>query len=149
LYDDNDPDDENKSVYPSMDMEHYVTYKEFKSVDEIKAYDKDFMKREIGRYLNNIDLNKCRFEYATDPVLYRYIMANHQGFMAMINVLFSFVNNTKEIKLLSGYNPRFDVDVSTNSLESNVAAIVKMPLFMDRDQREISAYDLKRLEPWY
>jgi hypothetical protein len=149
LYDDNDPDDESKSVYPSMDMEHYVTYREFKSIAEIKAYDKDFVKNEIGRYLSGVDLNKCRFEYDASPVLYRYILANHQGFMAMINVMFSFIDNTKEIKLLSGYHPRFDMDVSTNSLETNVGAIVKIPLYVDRDEREISSHDLRRLPAWY
>ena len=147
LYDDNDPDDESKSVYPSMDMEHYVTYREFKSIDEIKAYDKDFVKKELERHIG--DTSKCTYVYDPTPVLHRYILANHREFMAMINVMFSFIDNTKEIKLLSGYHPRFDVDVSTNSLETNMAAIVKMPLFIDRDQREISSYDLKRLEPWY
>lgn len=147
LYDDNDPNDENKSVYPSMDMEHYVNYRAFRSIDEIKAFDKEFVKKELERYVG--DTSKCKFEYDPSPVLYRYVLENHRGFMAMINVKFSFIDNTKEIKLLSGFHPRFDMDVSTNSLEPNVAAIVKIPLYVDRDEREISSYDLRRLEAWY
>jgi len=147
LNDDNDPDDDRKSVYPSMDMEHYVQFRKFKSIDEIKAYDRDFVKREIERYIG--DTSKCTYFYDPAPVLLRYVAANHQGCIGMANVMFSFIDNTKEVKFLSATNPRYDFDISTDSLETNVEAIVRVPWYTDRDVRELSSHDLTRLPPWY
>jgi len=80
-------------------------------------------------------------------VLLRYIVTNRIG--GMVNILFSFIENTKDVKFLSAVHPRFDFDISSNSLETNISCIERIPLYIDRDVLEISSRDLKRLEPWY
>jgi hypothetical protein len=90
-----------------------------------------------------------KYVYDPTPVLLRYVVENHLGCIGMINALFSFIENTKEVKFLSATNPRFDVDISSNSLETNLSCILRIPVYTDRDEREISPYDLKKLPPWY
>ncbi len=142
-----DEEDESKSVYPAGDRDLYLQFQQFDSIAKIKAHDKDLVKNELGREMGNP--NDYTYIYEPTPILLRYIVANHQGCMGMVNVLYSFIDNTKEVKFLSAYHPRFDVDISSNSLETNISCILRIPLYVDRDVREISSYDLKRLEPWY
>ncbi len=147
LYND-DEEDENKSVYPQHEMDVYLSYREFDSIDQIKAHDVEVVKKELGRDMTD-PANTYRYFYDQQPVLLRYIVANHIGCIGMVNILFSFIDNTKEVKFLSGTNPRYDIDISSNSLETNLSCILRIPVYTDRDTREISPYDLKRLAPWY
>lgn len=144
LYND-DEEDEGKSVYPSFDMESYLDFRQFDSIDQIKKYDIEVAKKELGRDMT--DPRGYNYVYDATPVLLRYIVTNRIG--GMINILFSFIENTKEVKFLSAVHPRFDFDISSNSLETNVSCITRIPLYVDRDVLEISSHDLKRLEPWY
>ncbi|MBC7862970.1 MAG: hypothetical protein IAF38_08335 [Bacteroidia bacterium] len=143
-----DEEDESKSVYPMDERDLYLNFKQFASIDEIKKHDVELVKKELGRDMTD-PLATYKFVYEEQPILLRYIVANHVGCMGMVNVLYSFINNTKEMKFLSAFNPRFDYEISTNSLETNLSCILRTPLYVDRDVREISSYDLKRLDPWY
>ncbi|MFL9483909.1 hypothetical protein ACI6Q2_14115 [Chitinophagaceae bacterium LWZ2-11] len=146
LYND-DEEDESKSVYPLMDMEIYVQFRQFDSIDQIKAHDVELVKKTLGRDMT--EPKGYNYVYDEQPVLLRYIAQNHMGFIGMVNILFSFINNTKEVKFLSGTNPRFDFDLSSNSLETNIDCILRIPVYTERDIRELSPHDLKRLPPWY
>jgi hypothetical protein len=148
LYND-DEEDENKSVYAAGDREVYIQFRQFGSIDEIKANDEELVKKELGRDMPDPS-GTYKYVYDPQPVLLRYVAANHRGCIGMINVLFSFIDNTKEVKFLSAANPRFDVDISSNSLETNISCILRIPVYHDRGEPgEISSRDLKRLEPWY
>ncbi|MDB5006951.1 MAG: hypothetical protein JWP45_1344 [Mucilaginibacter sp.] len=146
LYND-DEEDESKSVYPSYERDVYLQFKQFDSIEEIKADDIELVKKELGGDMT--DARGYTYVYDPQPVLLRYIAANHIRCIGMLNVLFSFIDNTKEVKFLSGTNPRFDVEISSNSLETNISCITRIPVYTARDVGEISSYDLKRLEPWY
>jgi hypothetical protein len=147
LYND-DEEDESKSVYPSYGRDMYLDYREFASINEIKAHDKELVKKELGRDMK--DPASYTYTYDETPVLLRYVVANHIGCIGMVNIMFSFINNTKEVKFLSGTNPRFDVDISSNSLETNLSCILRIPVYMEREEpREINLYDLTKLPPWY
>ncbi|TGD57952.1 hypothetical protein [Flavobacterium humi] len=146
LYND-DEEDEGKSVYPGFDMDIHLQYREFDSIDQIKAHDIEVVKNNLGRDMT--DPRGYTYVYDTAPVLLRYVVANHIGCIGMVNVLFSFIDNTKEVKFLSATNPRFDFDLTSNSLETNVSCILKIPVYTDRDISQISTYDLKRLPEWY
>lgn len=148
LYND-DEEDENKSVYPSMEMDVYLQFKQFASIDEIKAHDIALVKKELGRDMTD-PAPTYKYVYEETPVLLRYVVENHLGCIGMVNILFSFISNAKEVKFLSATNPRFDVDISSNSLETNLDCILRIPLYRDREEPgQISSYDLKRLPPWY
>lgn len=146
LYND-DEEDENKSVYPLMEMDAYLDYRQFDSIDQIKAYDKEVVKNHLGRDMT--DARGYNYVYSAEPVLLRYIAANHIGFIGMVNIMFSFIDNTKEVKFLSGTNPRFDAELTSNSLETNINCILKIQVYTDRDVTSIHPGDLKRLPPWY
>jgi len=148
LYND-DEEDENKSVYPAGETYVYLQYREFGSIEEIKAYDVELVKKELGRDMTD-PAGSYKYVYDPQPVLLRYVAENHLGCIAMINVLFSFIGNTKEVKFLSATNPRYDLDISANSLETNISCILRIPVYRDREEPgQLSSYDLKRLEPWY
>lgn len=148
LYSDEE-EDESKSVYPSDEREIYLNFKRFASIAEIKAHDKELVKRELGREMKN-PAEEYSYVYDEQPVLHRYVVANHIGCIGMINIRFSFIQNSKEVQFLSAENPRFDVDISSNSLETNIDCILKIPVYKEREEpREISPYDLKKLPEWY
>ena len=147
LYND-DEEDENKSVFPLTEMDIYIPFIQFESIDQVKAWDTELVKKQIGQDMTDAP-GTYKYVYDPTPVLLRYIAANHIGFIGMVNVLFSFIDNTKEVKFLSGTNPRFDIDLSSNSLETNISCILRIPVYTARDVDQISSYDLKRLEPWY
>ena len=148
LYND-DEEDENKSVYPSNEMDLYLQFRRFASIDEIKAHDIEVVKKELGRDMTD-PASSYTYVYEEPLVLLRYVAENHRGCIGMINILFSFINNTKEVKFLSATNPRYDVDISSNSLETNIDCILRIPIYRDRDEPgELSTYDLKKLPPWY
>ncbi len=147
LYND-DEEDEGKSVYPGMEMDLYLQYRQFDSIDQIKAHDVELVKKELGRDMTD-DPRTYKYVYDPQPVLLRYVVENHRGCVGMVNILFSFIENTKEVKFLSATNPRYDYDLSSNSLETNLSCILRIPVYLDRDVTEISPYDLKKLPPWY
>lgn len=146
LYND-DEEDENKSVYPGMERDIYLNYRTFSSINEIKAHDIDVVKRELGREMDNPQ--DYTYTYDPTPVLLRYVVANHVGVIGMVNILFSFIDNTKEVKFLSATHPRFDVDISADSLETNLSCILRIPVYTDRDIRDISVHDVRKLPAWY
>lgn len=147
LYND-DEEDEGKSVYPGMEMDLHLNFRQFSSMDEIKAYDIGIVKDNLGRDMTDPP-ETYRYVYPTDPVLLRYVAANHIGCIGIIDVRFSFIENTKEMKFYSAENPRFDFEVSANSLETNISCIAKIPIYRHGEIYEINTRDLTRLEPWY
>jgi hypothetical protein len=147
IYND-DEEDESKSVYPLMDRDIYLDFRQFGSIDQAKAHDIEVVKNELGRDMTD-PAGSYRYFYPPDPVLLRYVAANHIATIGLIDVRFSFIENTKEMKFLSAANPRFDYELSTNSLETNLSCISKIPMYRDGEIYEINPYDLTRLEPWY
>ena len=143
-----DEEDENKSVYPSMETDIHLQFKQFDSIEQIKAHDVDLVKNEMGRDMKD-DIKDYTFFYDPVPILLRYVVANHRGCIGMVNIMYSFADNTKEVKFLSASNPRFDFDLSSNSLETNLSCILRIPVYSDREVGEINPYDLSRLPPWY
>lgn len=147
LYND-DEEDEGKSVYASDDRDIYIDYREFSSIDEAKAHDIDLVKKYAGRDMTG-PADTYRYVYPADPVLLRYVAANHVRIFGLIDVRFNFIENTKELKFYSAEEPRFDFDISTDSLETNLSCIAKIPVYWNRELYEINPHDLKRLPEWY
>lgn len=147
LYDDNE-EDENKSVYPLFDMDLYLNYRKFDSIEHIKKHDIEVVQKSVGRDMT--DPKGYTYVYSPDNVLLRYVAANHLGCIGMIDIRFSFINNTKEVKFMSAANPRFDFELSSNSLETNLDCIAQIPMYNKwGEPGEISTHDLTRLEAWY
>jgi hypothetical protein len=147
LYND-DEEDENKSVFALMDRELNLPFIQFDSIDKIKAYDVEVVKNELGREMTAAAA-PYKYVYDEQPVSLRYLFANHREFIGLVNILFSFIGNTKEVKFLSGTGPRFDFDLSADSLETNLSCILRIPVYTERDVTELNPYDMKRLPPWY
>ena len=145
LYDD-DEEDEGKSVFPGGETDAYLQYREFTSIEQIKAHDMEVVKKQMGRDMTD-PATSYRYVYDPQPVLLRYVATNHIGCIGMIDVRFSFIENTKEVKFLSATHPRFDTEMSSNSMETNVSCITRMDVFTDRDIVRINSHDLKRLPP--
>ncbi len=143
-----DEGDEGKAVYPSDERDLYLTFRQFESIEQIKAYDIELVKKEFGRDMPD-PANTYKYVYDPTPVYLRYIAGTDRRFVGIVNIIFSFINNTKEVKFLSGTNPRFDQELTSNSLESNISCILRISVYSDRDITQIYSQDLKRLPPWY
>lgn len=147
LYNDSE-EDENKSVYALYDMDLRLDYKKFDTIEHIKKHDIEIVQKNIGRDMT--DPKGYAYSYNEDPILLRYVAANHLGCIGIIDIKFSFINNIKEMKFMSASNPRFDLDVSSNSLETNLDCIAQIPVYNRwGEPGEISTHDLTRLEAWY
>ena len=100
LFDDDDPDDESKSVYESGSYESYLNYQQFDSIEKIKAFDREYAKKELRDSMSGC-LDGYQFVYEPEPVLLRYVLSYPRSVVGMVNVRFSFINNTKEVAFLS------------------------------------------------
>jgi hypothetical protein len=147
LYND-DEEDESKSVYASDERDLYVTFRQFDSIDQIKAHDIDLVRKEFGRDMPD-PASTYKYVYESTPVYLRYIAGSDRHFVGVINIIFSFIDNTKEVKFLSGTGPRFDQELSSNSLETNISCILRIPVYTERDMGQIYSSDVKKLPPWY
>jgi hypothetical protein len=49
LYND-DEEDENKAVYPLDERDLYVTFRQFDSIEQVKAHDIELVKKEFGLF---------------------------------------------------------------------------------------------------
>jgi hypothetical protein len=147
LYND-DEEDENKAVYPLDERDLYVTFRQFDSIEQVKAHDIELVKKEFGRDMPD-PANTYKYVYDQAPVYLRYIAGSDRHFVGIVNIIFSFIDNTKEVKFLSSTNPRFDHDLTSDSLETNLSCILRIPVYTDRDISQIYSSDLKRLPPWY
>jgi hypothetical protein len=146
LYDDNDPADEDKSVFELMAREQYVPFQQFDSLDQARAADRELVRRELGRDLS-APLDAYRFVYAPEPILQRYVAANHVGVIGMAHVRYSFIDNLKEVAFLSARSPKYDQELTATSLQTNLSLLTALADY-EHDRPLISASDLTRLPLW-
>jgi hypothetical protein len=144
LYDDNDPADESKSVYDAGEREYYVDYREYDSIEKIRAADVDFVQKELGRDLKD-PIGSYQFIYDDQPVLQRYVIANNRQVIGMVNVRYCFIDNTKEIEFLSAESPKYDTTVSSSSLQTNLSCMVALTKY---GETFINPHDIKKLPLW-
>src|SRR5688500_2362045 len=107
--------DDIKSVIPLMRGELYVNYREFASIEEIKAHDVQLVQKELGRDMDKPE--DYTYEYPEHITMHRYVAQNHIGCIGLIDIRFNFISNIKELKFMSGADPRFDHELSSGSLE--------------------------------
>ncbi len=142
-----DEEDESKSVYPQDEYDLYLNFRQFASIQEIKAHDVEVVKKEARSDM--ADPRDYTFTYESTPILLRYVVEGHPAYKGLVNVLYSFEENTKDVRYLSAINPRLDFELSSNSLETNIACIARIPIYSHGELLSINARDLTRLEPWY
>lgn len=146
LYADDDPDDESKSVYESSQYELHHAARQFAFLDEIKAFDRDFAGRELW-LRQDYPLATCQFTYDPAPVLLRYVASYPNKLVGMCDVRFSFPDNVKQVSFRSAEHPRFDMDLTADSLETNLSCLGRIELY---GEPIISpGLDLAQLGPWY
>lgn len=147
LYTDEE-EDEFKTVIPLVKMDVYLTFRQFGSIDEIKAHDREVIRREMGHSMEGRP-DEYVYTYDSEPVLQRYVAANPLGCIGIVNVRYSFAGNTKEVEFISGTNPRYDATLSADSLETNISCILRLPIHLNEEITGISSHDLTRLLPMY
>jgi hypothetical protein len=136
LYSDDEPESESKSVYPLDYMDYHLPYQEFRSIDEIKAADLRMVKERIRE-----DLGTHKFVYEPNEILYRYTLTTHRDFPGIVNIRANFLENKKELELISGISERMDERIESNSLEGNFSLIER--IYDDRARYS----DIKRIAP--
>ncbi len=136
LYSDDEPESESKSVYVIDYMDYNIPYRDFRSIEEIKAEDLRMVKERIRE-----DLSHHKFVYEPNEVLYRYTLTTHRDFPGIVNIRANFLENKKELELISGISERMDEKIESNSLEGNFSLI-------ERIYDERARYsDIKRIAP--
>jgi len=145
LYDDDDPSDDSKSVYESYQHDDKLPYQPLDSIEKIRAFDQQYVQQKLGRDLP-LPLASYRFEYAADPVLLRYVLTTPRAVVGMVDIRFSFSDNTKQVAFRSAKHPRFDMDLTLTALEPNYGALSQLTIY---DDPVLFGCDVEKLEPWY
>lgn len=116
--------DDMKSTYPIYQYESYFNHNSPpKSIDELKAYDMDLLKKERD-FTENLG---GVIEYIYEPVQYRYIMERgHLGVIGIAEIDTDFNTGKKEMKFISARRLKEDMNISSNSLESNRFIITRL-----------------------
>jgi hypothetical protein len=109
--------DDMKSTYPIHQYETYVNHRSApKSIDELKAYDMELLKREPD-FMENFSAD---LEYVYEPLQYRYVMEQGRlGVVGITEIETDFNADKKEIKFISARRLKEDLNISSNSLEPN------------------------------
>jgi len=140
------PDEESKLVFESSHYELRHPPRQFASIDAIRAFDRDFASRELW-LRHDYALATCQFEYSPDPVLLRYVVSRPNKIIGMCDVYFSFINNTKQVAFRSAEHPRFDMELTADSLETNLSCLGRFRLY---DEPIIhQGLDIAQIGPWY
>jgi hypothetical protein len=122
LYADDEPESEGKAVYPMDYMDYHESYREFASIEEIKVWDKAHIKTRFRE-----DLSSYKFVYEPETILYRYVCTTHRNVPGIINIRANFIENKKELELISGIRPYDDCVLSSDSLTGNFNLIELIP----------------------
>ncbi len=146
LMDDDDPNDEYKSVYEASCYELEHAPQQFDSLAAIQAFDRDFASRKLW-LRHDYALATCRFEYSPDPVLLRYVVSHPRQLIGMCDVYFSFIANTKQATFRSAEHPRFDMELTADSLETNFSCLGRFSMYGEPVIH--SGLDIARLGAWY
>lgn len=145
LHDDDDPDDDDKSVYESFKQNDKLRYEPLDSLDKVKAFDRQYVQQHLGRQLP-LPLADYRFEYATGPVLLRYVLSTPRGVVGLVDIRFSFTGDTKQVAFRSGREPRFDIDLELTALTTNYEGLSQLELY---GEPVLPGCDVAKLAPWY
>lgn len=126
----------------------YVSFRQFRSMEELKQHDIDFAKQELrSNDMGNVaDYN---FEYGDETQQARYFIGhNHQNYiMGVADVSYNFKENTKRVKFLSGQSLKWDSDIESNCLESNLDLIGRIPLYdQNNNEWDPAFYDIKTVD---
>jgi hypothetical protein len=113
--------DDIKSVSPLLDYETSFSHGILNSIDEAKAFDKEFLKKLHEQEL--LPGNNLKYEYG--PVHYRYVI-NGDHVIGIANIHSSFIENTKELQFTSARSIREDHLLSSDSLEANVTLLKRL-----------------------
>ena len=116
-----DLDDDMKSFYPLYEYETYFHHSAFKSLDELKSFDKDLLKNESD-FAPHISGS---LEYLYEPLVYRYLLT-HRNTVGIAEINTDFNENTKEMKFLSARRQKEDLNLSSDSFETNKSMLKRM-----------------------
>jgi hypothetical protein len=146
LYDDDDPNDESKSVYDGYQRdEQLYSYQLLDSMEKVRAFDRQYVQQQLRHQLT-LPLDRYRFEYAADPVLLRYLLSTPRELVGIVDIRFSVADNAKHVAYRSGRAPRNDMSLELTALDPAFACMKQAMVFEDM---EPAFCDIKRLPPWY
>ena len=129
LYESQDPDtgEITISTYErSSEHDPYHTFREFSTIEDVKAHDIEYAKKRFGRDMN--EPAGYEYIYETEPVLRRYVISNHSGCIGIADIKYNFPDNIKEIRFLSGKQFIDDMVMTESCLKTNYNLIQSLPM---------------------
>ena len=109
------------------DFARYVNFRQFKTMDEMIAHDRDFAKKELS-YNRITNIDDYNLVYGPDNQQRRYFAGrqhrNEQ--LGVFDFTYNFDNNTKEMRFLSAKEFRLDHSITSDCLVTNMAMIAQL-----------------------
>lgn len=138
------------TLSPYITDREYVTFRQFKNMEELKQHDIDFAKNEL-RYNRMDSLSEYTFTYGQEMQQARYFIGHdHMNFkMGVADIQYNFEANTKHLKFLSGQSLRWDFELDGDCLETNLDLLARVPIY-DREGNmwEPAYYDIATVDSW-
>lgn len=136
------------------DFRRYANFRQFKSMEEMIAHDRDFAKKELSHNrISNID--DYNLIYGSDNQQRRYFVGreyrNEQ--LGVFDFTYNFDTNTKEMRFLSAKEFRLDHTTTSDCLTTNMAMIGQL-MYLGENWEEdwmryYAGYDVAMMDNWY
>jgi hypothetical protein len=137
------------TLSPYITDREYVTFRQFKSMDELKQHDIDFAKNEL-RYNRMDSVDDYTFTYGQEIQQARYFIGrNHTNYiLGVADIQYNFEENTKRLKFLSGQGFGHDFDLEGDCLETNLDLIARLPFYDQGEPWYLPQYDIATVDSW-
>lgn len=110
--------DDMKSSYPLFEMEQYFSHREFKTIEQIKEFDRSFLKKQPDT--EEIFAGNMEFNY--DPITYRFVVS-HRDIVGVANIDFDFDKNERNMNFISCRRMKEDFQLTSDVFQTNKAFI--------------------------
>lgn len=110
--------DDMKSSYPLFEMEQYFSHGEFKTIEQIKEFDRSFLKKQP----DTEEIFAASMDFNYDPITYRFVIS-HRDIVGVANIDFDFDKNERNMNFMSCRHMKDDYQLTSDSFQTNKAFI--------------------------
>ncbi len=108
------------------ELNPYYNFREFLSIADVKKHDSDYVQQQFGSDMT--DPAGYDFIYEAEAVLRRYIISDGRTFTGVADIRYTFLENKKAIRFLSGKQFIDDMEMDSSSLTTNHDLIQSLPM---------------------
>jgi hypothetical protein len=110
--------DDMKSSYPLFEMEQYFSHPEFRTAEDLKHFDREFLKKQP----DTDEIFATEMDFSYPPINYRYLVSQRAP-VGIVNIDFDIENNKRDMRFISCRKIKEDFELTSDSFQTNKALI--------------------------